>query len=1022
MHSRRSVIFLIFALLTLIYYITCTEYISIQHGIDSQQCTRDTPCKTFTHVVQRTCSQFTCEIIVLDTSYDDELCEDLPIQSSQSSLSIIAENSIVFRQCTSHEQPTVFMFDPHGGNTTEFSLSGFVFVGWQYTLFMDFESRLFDTVSISISDCVFQHIRDSSVLMLIVESEIAPSQVTISDTKFNTIVQLDNKPFIFIQNMELTIDGCSFDTTYATVAFIYYWFWGVQPSTMVRPINLINTNVTDSLNGIFLLIQYPKDFQLPLYYNPVGSIMIQDCIFTGKKAAVSVELIALSVFADNYRADMERIPDYTHIFEIVMKRVTATDLKRRLIRAKVYAEGNQYEELSVPTQTLILSSTFSNCNPDSSFIDLHFKGNIVIDNSIFTNINIASARTLDLMKAKLTITNSIFNTTTGLTLNHMFQMSADITVHTPSLIIKNCTFMNNGESFRGAAVAVIGAGSNIQNSKFINNYSITKGGALNLYSGLHTLNETIFESNFGIQGGAIFVDQAVTFITNCVFRNNSAYIGGALFASESRMCSYYRCEFENNVAVNNRDTENHGGAIYQFMGYLIMSICSFTSNRCDTSSKPGSGGAMYLVNTNSRISGTMFELNSAYNGGAVFIERNQFSLEEDHNVFFCGGLQFHNNTAIDNGGAVYLHPKAYLVIGMDEQCLYLNEVEEPTVHSVFANKAKYGGAFYIAGSLKIQSGYEGNTTNIILQSNHASIAGGAFHTKQLFDRYPLENAIVTTVNNFASFFGSNYSTDPMFVRINNQTISVSPNEDFNIEVIVVDGYDQIVKGVPDIAVSLLKDSKQPVELRGEIQRFTTNGTVVFKGISVVAPIYSSVSINAYSSQVENAQSIQVNVVMCHAGYKHSKSNISTIDDQVVTVDTCSACIFGTYNLVTGSSVCHICPTNAQCQLDQVATDVGYWANLNTTSKAEIFPCNSQNCIGNNDCSGNRDSSYPICTACLPGYSEWAGRCLDCKKGSFNAGFFFIYLSILTGILLFNHVSSQVCSYYHFFNVTYIQWI
>lgn len=76
---------------------------------------------------------------------------------------------------------------------------------------------------------------------------------------------------------------------------------------------------------------------------------------------------------------------------------------------------------------------------------------------------------------------------------------------------------------------------NITDSKFINFISTTNSSVLDINNGEITISNSTFESNTGVNGGAIYISDSTINLTNSTFNKNTATTGGAIYAKNSEV-------------------------------------------------------------------------------------------------------------------------------------------------------------------------------------------------------------------------------------------------------------------------------------------------------------------------------------------------------------------------------------------------------------------------------------------------------------------------------------------------------
>ena len=175
---------------------------------------------------------------------------------------------------------------------------------------------------------------------------------------------------------------------------------------------------------------------------------------------------------------------------------------------------------------------------------------------------------------------------------------------TGHLIIENCIFIDNsvyyevsGEALGGGIYTHGESDSHTQldvsNSKFMNNYALTDGGAIN--------------TKFG----------DVT-ISNCYFDNNSASRDGGAISSRGTS----NVKIADSIFINNF-AEEWGGAINNWLSYYNIENCIFTNNTSNDY-----GGAISTCGPEIFISDCEILNNTAKSiGGFIFIQKDAFDIE-----------------------------------------------------------------------------------------------------------------------------------------------------------------------------------------------------------------------------------------------------------------------------------------------------------------------------------------------------------------------------------------------------------
>ena len=227
--------------------------------------------------------------------------------------------------------------------------------------------------------------------------------------------------------------------------------------------------------------------------------------------------------------------------------------------------------------------------------------------------------------------------------------------HSGNLLLEDIT-LENGYPFRGdnpnsrgGAIYNDGGAFRAVRSVFIENVAKDgKGGAIyNL--GLLTLEDTLFETNFSDNGGAIYnggtmdiaaLLQDVTFDRNAAYEN-----GGAIFNASTEQGFFISgSTFENNSSYLN------GGAIFSESADLEIFNSEFLENRAGVSNPLtldwGNGGAIFSLAGDVTLNATQFNLQKAYGVGGILYSGpgTNVRLRE---------VRSQNSTACHGGGALY---------------------------------------------------------------------------------------------------------------------------------------------------------------------------------------------------------------------------------------------------------------------------------------------------------------------------------------------------------------------------------
>ncbi len=147
------------------------------------------------------------------------------------------------------------------------------------------------------------------------------------------------------------------------------------------------------------------------------------------------------------------------------------------------------------------------------------------------------------------------------------------TIENPTLNINNCTIKENIADYGGAIYSIAGT-VNIENSIFYHNVANDYGGAIACeYNYALNIKNTIFEHCYSLRnaGGAIYIREAETKISNSTFRYNKATFGGAICDLDTSL-EIADSQFYNNTAAYD------GGAIYKMYGNITINSSNFNEN------------------------------------------------------------------------------------------------------------------------------------------------------------------------------------------------------------------------------------------------------------------------------------------------------------------------------------------------------------------------------------------------------------------------------------------------------------
>lgn len=320
--------------------------------------------------------------------------------------------------------------------------------------------------------------------------------------------------------------------------------------------------------------------------------------------------------------------------------------------------------------------------------------------------------------------------------------------------ISNNTISSNTLSFGGwgGGIACTAASPLIQNNSIHHNLANHEGGGLNLRGVCSPiiLDNQITNNLAGSAGGIRIVDFCSPTISGNSIKQNSvvavsfsqAYGGGILIAG----AGYVNIQ-QNEISEN--FSTNGGGGIW----ILNTSPLSITENTLHGNVTGTSGGACNFMVVQPYLVNNVFSNNQASDGGALYAVQN-FS-----ESVYAGNL-FVNNTAIKNGGALYLETSSPRI----SNCTFANNLAN-TLPSY--TTYLYGGA----GLFCTASSNPGITNSVFWGNRANSLNGHQVYLEDNASDPPMNyctlegglNGIYTNGSVYSGTFSNNLSNDPLFV-------------------------------------------------------------------------------------------------------------------------------------------------------------------------------------------------------------------------------------------------------------------
>ena len=307
--------------------------------------------------------------------------------------------------------------------------------------------------------------------------------------------------------------------------------------------------------------------------------------------------------------------------------------------------------------------------------------------------------------------------------------------------------------------------------------------------------------------------------------------------------------------------------------YSTIAINNNSIVECLGNTADSNGGVMY-INQHSAFKSTgnakvTFNTDRADLGGSIFIESSNITIEENSSI------EFINNKALQNGGAIYLSDYSHLMI-----------LNAANVTFSYNSANDYGGVIY---ALLKKSSIVINSSNVFFNYNTAGKIQASIYMRlsKSCNNDCLDHSIIG--NNFLKFNMSGLSASPFKLLLYNTVKCIDVNgTDFNtyymnnvmlgqeitFDACVLDYFDQPTKAT-DFVVSGMEHHDYSISGSKYIS-IACNQTV--QGISVTGNLHSNQSYNysinislyTHSSDTKIVSAIViVELIQCHQGFWYS---------------------------------------------------------------------------------------------------------------------------------------------------------
>ena len=444
---------------------------------------------------------------------------------------------------------------------------------------------------------------------------------------------------------------------------------------------------------------------------------------------------------------------------------------------------------------------------------------------------------------------------------------------------------------------------------FRNNEASSNGGAMYI----RNLSMITFEENSNVtyndneadhnNGGAVCIDDhcTITFKGNSTvaFRNNEASSnGGAMYIYNSSTVTF---EENSSVTYNSNVADyNNGGAVYVLDSCALTfegnSIVKFYNNAAE-----GNGGAIFVnqisITTFKEYSTVTFHNNTANSsGGAFYMDRNStarytenstvvfnsntggfggsvFSKYSSINIEGCSLVNFSNNTAFQDGGAICLSDHSHLSF-----------LHSSTVNLNYNIANDYGRAIFIL--------FEGSKINFESPDVYFQDSDTGSIQKPVYINVPksCDSTCLLHGLNIANKNFSQLTTSPRTLVLYNPAKCIYGNgtychtyymnnimlgQDVTIDACVLDYYDQQTEATQFIISGM---NHQDYNISGS-KYITISCSHTTQGIAIIGNLHSntsynySMTISLYVTRASESKVISINLTVelsqCYPGFWHS---------------------------------------------------------------------------------------------------------------------------------------------------------
>ena len=446
---------------------------------------------------------------------------------------------------------------------------------------------------------------------------------------------------------------------------------------------------------------------------------------------------------------------------------------------------------------------------------------------------------------------------------------------------------------------------------------------------------------------------------------------------------------------------SYGGAIgITVQSGLILADSILTANVADLH-----GGAVYAsIYFDSTLYSSEFNANHALmDGGAMYITQ-PFG---DTQVLTLEDLQFANNSAHRNGGALYFDGRS-------------NRTDVASLLFI-GNRAEHGGG----GGIYWPSDRP-NVSDVVFVNNAA-----VYGWNEASDVcYIISSGGPEFYANFTQYNGPSYAINPpLMVTLHdclNQRVIASPFQSVDVKIVnstVLGGATvaPVRQGLALFEYVYLVDTSDPAVLV-----FTTTQPKSLRSEPLVLKVGNCPLGTSYAAGVCDlcdagtyADGTTTFCYPCAPGHYSPNRGISecleceigsysSINGSIACADCASS---NAYTLFNGSHKCQPCTTGLECNAGHVSVAAGYWGySIDNGTAISAVKCLAGFCLGgqpeHGSCAAHRSPTSPLCGQCEDGFVSFltSSECVECREH--NAGMIALILALLwLCVLLVMYLSS-----------------